>query len=147
MVISSERHALTVNIFEQVARVRPAEKPGWRERLDKIATHRFWGYVLRVAVLSLFFQVVFRFGQVTENFLLGYLAQAQKLGEAWLGVQTLAYTVADGLLMGIFGGVAIVLPYLTPFLIGLALLEDTGYLPRVAFLIDRKSTRLNSSHG
>ena len=135
-VISSERHALTVNIFEQVARVKPAEKPGWRERLDKIATHRFWGYVLLVAVLSLFFQVVFRFGQETENFLMGYLGQAQKLGEAWLGVQTLAYTVADGLLMGIFGGVAIVLPYLTPFLIGLALLEDTGYLPRVAFLMD-----------
>jgi len=135
-VISSERHALTVNIFEQVARVKPAEKPGWRERLDKIATHRFWGYVLLVAVLSLFFQVVFRFGQVTEDFLMGYLGQAQKLGEAWLGVQTLAYTVADGLLMGIFGGVAIVLPYLIPFLIGLALLEDTGYLPRVAFLMD-----------
>jgi ferrous iron transport protein B len=135
-VISSERHALTVNIFEQVARVKPAEKPGWRERLDKIATHRFWGYVLLVAVLSLFFQVVFRFGQVTEDFLMGYLGQAQKLGEAWLGVQTLAYTVADGLLMGIFGGVAIVLPYLTPFLIGLALLEDSGYLPRVAFLMD-----------
>jgi ferrous iron transport protein B len=135
-VISSERHALTVNIFEQVARVKPAEKPGWRERLDKIATHRFWGYALLVMVLSLFFQVVFRFGQVTENFLMGYLGQAQKLGEAWLGVQTLTYTVADGLLMGIFGGVAIVLPYLTPFLIGLALLEDTGYLPRVAFLMD-----------
>ncbi len=38
--------------------------------------------------------------------------------------------------MGIFGGVAIVLPYLLPFLIGLAVLEDSGYLPRVAFLMD-----------
>jgi ferrous iron transport protein B len=135
-VISSERHALTVNIFEQVAKVKPAERPDWRERLDKIATHRFWGYVLLVAVLSLFFQVVFRFGQYAENFLMGYLGLAQKLGQAWLGTQTLTYTVVEGLLMGIFGGVAIVLPYLTPFLIGLALLEDSGYLPRVAFLMD-----------
>ncbi len=135
-VISSERHALTVNIFEQVARVKPAEKPDWRDRLDRIATHRFWGYVVLVAVLSLFFQVVFRFGQYAENFLMGYLALAQKLGQNWLGTQTLAYTVAEGLLMGIFGGVAIVLPYLTPFLVGLALLEDSGYLPRVAFLMD-----------
>ncbi len=38
--------------------------------------------------------------------------------------------------MGIFGGVAIVLPYLLPFLMGLAVLEDSGYLPRVAFLMD-----------
>ena len=40
--------------------------------------------------------------------------------------------------MGIFGGVAIVLPYLLPFLIGLAVLEDSGYLPRVAFLMDKE---------
>jgi len=136
IVISSERHALTVNIFEQVARVRPAEKPDWRDRLDRVATHRFWGYVLLVAVLSLFFQVVFRFGQVAENFLMGYLELAQKAGQAWLGPQNLAYSIADGLLMGIFGGIAIVLPYLLPFLAGLALLEDSGYLPRVAFLMD-----------
>jgi ferrous iron transport protein B len=135
-VISSERHALSVNIFELVAVVKPAGKPGWRDRLDTIATDRFWGYVLLVAVLTAFFQVVFRFGQFTENFLLGYLTAAQELAKAGLGVQTLTYSVVEGLLMGIFGGVAIVLPYLLPFLVGLALLEDSGYLPRVAFLMD-----------
>ncbi len=135
-VISSERHALSVNIFEQVARVKAAEKPDWRDRLDKIATHRFWGYVVLLGVLTLFFQVVFRFGQYAENFLMGYLELAQKAGQAWLGPQTLTYSVVEGLLMGIFGGVAIVLPYLLPFLMGLSLLEDSGYLPRVAFLMD-----------
>jgi ferrous iron transport protein B len=135
-VISSERHALSVNLFEQVARVKAAEKPDWRDRLDRIATHRFWGYLMLLGVLSLFFQVVFRFGQHAENFLMGYLELAQKAGQAWLGPQNLGYSVMEGLLMGIFGGVAIVLPYLLPFLIGLALLEDTGYLPRVAFLMD-----------
>ncbi len=135
-VISSERHALSVNVFEQVAVVKPAEKPDWRERLDRIATHKFWGYALLLAVLTLFFQAVFRVGQYTENFLMGYLTEAQKLGQALLGTQNLVYSLADGLLMGIFGGVAIVLPYLLPFLIGLAFLEDSGYLPRVAFLMD-----------
>jgi ferrous iron transport protein B len=135
-VISSERHALSLNIFEQVAVVKAAAKPDWRERLDRIATHKFWGYILLVAVLTAFFQVVFRFGQYTENFLMGYLTAAQELGKAWLGTQNLAYSMVDGLLMGIFGGVGIVLPYLLPFLIGLALLEDSGYLPRVAFLMD-----------
>jgi ferrous iron transport protein B len=136
IVISSERHALMVNVFEQVAVVKPATKPDWRKRLDHIATHRFWGYVLLVLILGLFFQGVFRFGQHAENFLTSYLDLAQKAGQVWLGSQTLAYTVTDGLLMGIFGGVAIVLPYLLPFLIGLAVLEDSGYLPRVAFLMD-----------
>jgi ferrous iron transport protein B len=135
-VISSERHALSVNLFEQVAQVKPAQKPDWRDRLDRVATHKFAGYALLLVVLTLFFQGVFRFGQYTENFFMAYLEQAQKLGQAWLGSQTLAYGVAEGLLMGIFGGVAIVLPYLLPFLVGLALLEDSGYLPRVAFLMD-----------
>jgi len=135
-VISSERHALSLNIFEQVAQVLPAAKPDWRERLDTIATDRFWGYALLTAVLTVFFQVVFRFGQYTETFLTGYLTAAQEMAKDWIGVQTLTYSVVEGLLMGIFGGVAIVLPYLLPFLIGLALLEDSGYLPRVAFLMD-----------
>ena len=136
-VISSERHALTVNLFEQVAKVKPAEKPGWRDRLDKVATHKFWGYLLLVLVMGLFFLAVFKLGQRAEDFLMGYLEQAQKLMQAWLGADSLAYYVAgEGLLLGIFGGVAIVLPYLLPFLVGLALLEDSGYLPRVAFLMD-----------
>jgi ferrous iron transport protein B len=137
IVISSERHALTVNIFEAVAKVTPSQKPTWRERLDLIATHKFWGYVLLLLVLTVFFQVVFRLGQTTENFLVGYLDQAQKLGAVWLGKDTLTYyLLVEGVFMGIFGGVAIVFPYLVPFLVGLALLEDSGYLPRVAFLMD-----------
>jgi len=135
-VIASERHALSSNIFEQVARVKAAKKPDWRKRLDRVSTDRFWGYVLLILILGLFFQGVFRVGQYLENFLTSYLDIAQSLGQTWLGSQTLAYTVAEGLLMGVFGGVAIVLPYLIPFLMGLAVLEDSGYLPRVAFLMD-----------
>jgi ferrous iron transport protein B len=135
-VVSSERHALSLNIFEHVTTVKAAAKPDWRERLDKIATHKFWGYVMLVAVLAVFFQVVFRVGQQAEDFFMGYLSVAEKLFQAWLGTHSLAYTVVDGLLMGIFGGIGIVLPYLVPFLIGLALMEDSGYLPRVAFLMD-----------
>jgi ferrous iron transport protein B len=137
MVIASERHALAVNLFEQVAKVTPATKPAWRDRLDRIATHKIWGYVVLVAILGIFFQGVFRLGQYGEEFFLSYLDLALKLAQNWLGADTLAYhLLGEGLFMGIFGGVAIVLPYLTPFLLGLALLEDSGYLPRVAFLMD-----------
>ncbi len=135
-VVSSERHALSLNIFEHVATVKAATKPDWRERLDKIATHKFWGYVLLLGVMAAFFQVVFRVGQHAEDFFMGYLTVAQNLCQSWLGTHSLIYTLIDGLLMGIFGGIGIVLPYLVPFLIGLALMEDSGYLPRVAFLMD-----------
>jgi ferrous iron transport protein B len=143
MVIASERHALAVNLFEQVAKVTPATKPAWRDRLDYIATHKIWGYVVLVLILGIFFQGVFRLGQYGEEFFLSYLDLALKLTQDWLGADTLAYyLLGEGLFMGIFGGVAIVLPYLTPFLVGLALLEDSGYLPRVAFLMDNLMHRL-----
>jgi ferrous iron transport protein B len=143
LVIASERHALAINIFEQVARVTPATKPGWRDRLDQIATHKVWGYVVLVLILGIFFQAVFRLGQYGEEFFLSYLELALKLTQNWLGANSLGYyLLGEGLFMGIFGGVAIVLPYLTPFLVGLALLEDSGYLPRVAFLMDNLMHRL-----
>jgi ferrous iron transport protein B len=142
-VISSERHALAVNLFEQVGTVKPAEKPSFRDRLDKVATHRFWGYAILVAVLGLFFQAVFQFGEHAEDFLLQYLDLSLEYAQGWLGAESLSYyLVGEGLFMGIFGGVAIVLPYLLPFLLGLALLEDSGYLPRVAFLMDNLMHRL-----
>ena len=60
--------------------------------------------------------------------------------EAWIvarvGTGTLLANMAVGLVQGISGGLGIVLPYLLPFLVGLSLLEDIGYLPRIAFLMD-----------
>jgi ferrous iron transport protein B len=142
-VIASERHALAVNLFEDVAVVTPAAKPGFRDRLDLVATHRVWGYGILILVMGLFFQVVFRLGQYVEEFFLSYLDLAQKLVQGWLGAESLAYyVVGEGLFLGIFGGIGIVLPYLLPFLLGLSLLEDSGYLPRVAFLMDNLMHRL-----
>jgi ferrous iron transport protein B len=143
MVIASERHALAFNLFEQVAKVTPATKPDWRDRLDQIATHRVWGYVALVLIMGLFFQAVFKFGQYGEDFFMSYLNAALKLTQERLGADSLGYyLLGEGLFMGIFGGVAVVLPYLFPFLLGLAFLEDSGYLPRVAFLMDNLMHRL-----
>src|SRR4030043_2375717 len=56
--------------------------------------------------------------------------------EEFFGKGSLALFLSKGVLQGIAGGIAIVLPYLVPFFIGLSILEDIGYLPRAAFLMD-----------
>jgi ferrous iron transport protein B len=133
VVISSERHAQAMNIFERVAEVTEPEV-SLRDQLDDVLMHRYMGYVALALILYLFFNIVFGSGQILESQILAAFDRVTP----WLSMYLsgLSLKVAQGVLEGFAGGVGIVLPYLVPFLIGLAILEDVGYLPRIAFLMD-----------
>jgi ferrous iron transport protein B len=107
-----------------------------RVAVDDPLTHPVWGYLFLLLVLGGFFWAVFGIGGWIERALLGALSAAFAPVAAGLAQQTLAFAVLRSLWDGFAGGAAIVLPYLVPFLFGLALLEDVGYLPRVAYLLD-----------
>ncbi|MBU7036466.1 MAG: ferrous iron transport protein B [Theionarchaea archaeon] len=133
VVISSERHAQAMNIFEKVGVVTEPEI-SLRDRLDDVLMHRYGGYVALAVILYVFFNVVFGIGQIVESYVLHAFEHLMPhLSEYLSG---LPLEMAEGVLEGFSGGVGIVLPYLVPFLIGLAILEDIGYLPRIAFLMD-----------
>lgn len=134
-VVMSERHDRSMHLFEQAATVgRP--HPDLRSQLDNWLTHSFWGYVFLVLVLGGLFWLVFGVGSALEIFLLNKLDVAFAYLSAPLSEGTLLFAVVRSLWGGFAGGAGIVLPYLVPFLIALALLEDVGYLPRVAYLTD-----------
>ncbi len=136
MVISSERHSQAMNVFEQAAEVVHPPVEDIRAQVDNIVMHPYVGYVILALVFYGFFHFVFGIGELLEGPLLGLFDfLTRHLGET-MGEKSVAFLVVNGVLQGLAGGIAIVLPYLVPFLIGLALLEDVGYLPRVAFLMD-----------
>ena len=140
LVLSAERHAAAVSLFEQVAEVGHAQV-GWRERADDILMHPLLGYPIMVLVLFGLFWAVFKVGGILEGLLLPPLEElSQGLG-ALLG-QGLFSQLVVGAFQGLWAGVAIVLPYLVPFLFLLALLEDVGYLPRVGYLMDALMHRI-----
>ncbi len=134
-VICSERHALALNIFEKVAKVTPRKRVSLREQVDYWLMHKYLGYVFLAIILFLLFAFVFWVGKYLEEPLLGIFDRLQSSLENELGRGLLAQLII-GLIQGIAGGVGIVLPYLVPFLLGLSFLEDIGYLPRAAFLMD-----------
>jgi ferrous iron transport protein B len=134
-VIMSERHDRSMHLFEQVATVGRAQ-PDIRIAIDNLVMHGFWGYPVLLAILAGFFWAVFGVGSVLETLLMGNLNAAFQHLASGLAPGTWEFTVARSVWDGFTGGVAIVLPYLVPFLIGLAILEDIGYLPRVAYLMD-----------
>ena len=134
-VIMAERHDRAMHLFEQSARVGHPQ-PDIRKAVDNLLTHPVWGYVALAALLVGFFWGVFGLGAALEGVLLAGLTNAFEFYSAGWDTTTLGYTAARSLWDGFAGGAAIVLPYLVPFLFGLAFLEDVGYLPRVAYLLD-----------
>lgn len=108
----------------------------WRDRLDNVLLHPFWGYIILLFVLFSFFQGVYGFGKLVEPPLLAFFDGIIPNILAPFENASFAAEVALGILQGITAGIAIVLPYLLPFLFGLGILEDIGYLPRIAFLMD-----------
>ncbi|HVN82945.1 MAG TPA: FeoB small GTPase domain-containing protein, partial [Terriglobia bacterium] len=114
-VIHSERHALSMRVFEQVATVSTPPLD-FRERLDGVLTHKVWGYVVLLSLLAGFFGLVYGVGALIEPLLLGVFERSIiHLGEHFSGF---TFYCLRGILQGLSGGMAIVLPYLVPFLIG-----------------------------
>ena len=135
-VVTGERSGLAENLAKRVTQ-QGQRHITLRDKLDAILLHPVFGYIFLILILYLFFQVVYTVGGWLETPLMDLFA----LLETWLlGLfktpQAFIPQILIALIQGVSGGVAIVLPYLVPFLIGLGVLEDIGYLPRVAFLMD-----------
>jgi ferrous iron transport protein B len=124
-----------MDIYESVVTITKP-RVELRNYLDNIFMHPVLGYVSLAIVLYLFFHFVFYIGALVEEPLLTFFYQLLPYLEERLSNDSLIFHIASGIVQGLAGGIAIVLPYLVPFLLGLAFLEDTGYLPRIAFLMD-----------
>jgi ferrous iron transport protein B len=141
LVISSARHAACLNLFERVATV---SKPrgDWRERVDRWLMHPFWGYVFLALIFLGFFRLVFDLGQLGEAHILAAFESLIGYVGGFLAPDGWPFAVVKGAVLGTAGAFAIVLPYLVPFLVGLSILEDVGYLARVGYLMDAAMHRL-----
>jgi ferrous iron transport protein B len=134
-VIAAERHHLALKVSEETSRVERGSRLSWDERLDDVLMHPILGYPILAAVFFAFFFLIFVIGNPLESVLLQPFSSLRAVLAQRLGTG-LAYHLVDGLLQGIGGGVAIVLPYFVPLLFLMAFLEDFGYLARAGFLLD-----------
>ncbi len=134
-LLAAERHALAMEIAEAATAVgRPTVM--FRDRIDALLMHPVFGLVALAAILFGLFQIVFHVGAYAEGPILALFDQASALLATALPASGLAFVLVNGLIQGVGGAVGIVIPYLVPFLLGLSILEDIGYLPRAGYLID-----------
>jgi ferrous iron transport protein B len=111
------------------------------EKVDKVLTHRFFGLVILLCVLLVVFQTIFTWASLPMDLLekgFGWLGDAVK-GEMPPGI--LADLVVDGIIAGV-GGVLIFLPQILLLFLFISILEDTGYMARAAFLLDKLMSRV-----
>lgn len=140
VVITSERYSLASRLARSTVSITSPPRVDMDQRLSAITAHKILGYPILAGVLAGVFSIVFVAGGAmvsvleglfdavivpgTESFLRGVLPPI------WLRL------VSGGFVWGVGAAVTIVLPYIVPFYILLAVLEDSGYLPRAAFLMD-----------
>ena len=135
-VITSERYEVASRIAREVREITPPIKPSMAERIHIITTHKISGYPIMVlSVLSIFY-LIFAFGDYTSGLLGDSLFGLKPIFEGIFGTGFVGKLVWGGVMEGIIGGITVALPYILPFYFILYFLEDSGYLSRIAFLMD-----------
>ncbi|MFL9844140.1 ferrous iron transport protein B [Flavobacterium rhizosphaerae] len=115
-----------------------------RARLDRILMHKVYGYIIFFAILLLIFQSIFSWSEIPMNLI--------EEGFAWLSSYTATHMpqgkltdlVAEGIIPGI-GGIVIFIPQIAFLFLFISILEETGYMSRVVFLMDKIMKRFGLS--
>ena len=111
------------------------------DRLDRVFTHRVWGIAIFVGLMWLLFQSIFTFAKVPMDF----LSNTVDGFGGWVGGLMAPGDLNDLLVNGVIkgvGAVVIFLPQILLLFLFISLLEDTGYMARAAFLMDRLMSRV-----
>ncbi len=111
------------------------------DKIDKVLTHKVFGLVVLVAVLLLVFQAIFSWANLPMDLLdKGFGAVGDAVRNI-LPQGVLADLIVDGIIAGV-GGVLVFLPQILLLFLFISLLEDTGYMARAAFLLDKLMSRV-----
>ena len=132
IIFSSERYRTISRILSDCQEMSNNKIP-LTERLDDVLLHNIWGYLFLAVVLLSFFYSIFLFGDFFSGFFESTLTYITSL----ISFDNIILSFLwESISEGVIAGLVVAVPYLFPFYILLAILEDSGYLPRIAFLMD-----------
>lgn len=131
-----QRYNKISEILKESIIKKEVRSQGITRKLDNVLTHKIWGFVIFFALLFLIFQSIFSFSEIPMQgieagfvYLNGWLYQVLPAG-------ILKELLIGGIISGL-SGVAIFIPQIALLFFFIAILEDTGYMARVSFIMDR----------
>ncbi len=108
----------------------------FRAKLDRVLTHRIWGYVIFFLILFVIFQSIFDWSKVPMDFIDESFASLSSFANAKLPAGILTNLISQGIIPGI-GGILIFIPQIAFLFMFISILEESGYMSRVVFLMDK----------
>ncbi|MCK5290721.1 MAG: ferrous iron transport protein B [Thermoplasmata archaeon] len=141
-LVASERYLYVGKVIDACQEITAPSELGWGERLDAVTTHGVWGYLIMAGVMFSIFGTIFILGDFMSRSIDDAFSGLGPAVIDGLGGGPIAEFIWSGPLLGIVAGVTIALPFLIPFFVFLAILEGTGYLARIAFLMDSAMHRM-----
>jgi len=139
VVISAERYKIADEISRKVQKIRTEEET-LTDKLDRIALHPILGYLAAVGVIGGLLVWTFILGSQISGILQNALSSVEQYEPVVSG--PLGNIIWNGAFTGFVAGVTLVVPYVLPFYIILAVIEDSGYLTRIAIMLDRGMHKL-----
>jgi len=139
-----KRYQIINQTLKQTYQVDNDAATDLRSRIDRILIHKVWGYVFFFALLFLIFQSIFDWSSVPMDFIDSSFAQLSQWVNAELPPGLFTSLLAEGIIPGL-GGIVIFIPQIAFLFLFISLLEESGYMSRVVFLMDRGLRRFGLS--
>ena len=135
----------TINqILKETYRVNLKEATDLRSKLDNLLIHKFWGYVVFFLILLTIFQAIFDWSSVPMDFIDSSFARMSDWAKTQMPEGILTDLIAEGIISGL-GGIVIFIPQIAFLFLFISILEETGYMSRVVFLMDRSLRKFGLS--
>jgi len=115
-----------------------------RSKLDKVLTHKFFGYAIFFGILLLIFQSIFDWSSVPMDFIDATFADLANYAKTHLSEGEFTNLICEGIIPGI-GGIVIFIPQIAFLFMFISVLEESGYMSRVVFLMDKIMRRYGLS--
>ncbi|MCC7520550.1 MAG: ferrous iron transport protein B [Flavobacteriaceae bacterium] len=130
------RYQVIHEILKKTYQVDRAKGSDLRGILDRILTHKVFGYVIFAVVLMLIFQSVYAWASIPMDWIDTTFAQLSEYTKSQMPSGKFTDLLTDGIIPGI-GGILIFIPQIAILFFFVAILEETGYMSRVVFLMDK----------
>lgn len=115
-----------------------------RIKLDRIVTHKIWGYAIFLVILFTIFQAIYDWSSVPMDFIDSSFASFSEWTKNSLPEGAFTSLLAEGIIPGL-GGIVIFIPQIAFLFLFISILEESGYMSRVVFLMDRGMRRFGLS--